>query len=252
MQRGKRGQTSRLELTLAGKVTLTFLAIAFCVAFLYGSNPVLFVVCCIAATVLLLPNIPLLFMGEEYGETAPFQYFIDHGDPDLVDAVRKGRKREFAHFGWREEDLPDPYDAATFERSRVHPGPQKTSGHRTMLQWTRALIGLRTSIPALGAVGSNKLGYAVRAFEHERVLVVHRWGDSGPAALIVLGFNAGPTSATLREPVGTWALRLAATSHELAESRPYAIPQLLNITPEGTTLDLSAYAALVYLNPAQS
>jgi maltooligosyltrehalose trehalohydrolase len=70
------------------------------------------------ALVLLSPNIPLLFMGEEYGETAPFQYFIEHGDPDLIEAVRQGRRREFAHFGWNPEDIPDPQDSATFERSR--------------------------------------------------------------------------------------------------------------------------------------
>ena len=75
-----------------------------------------------AALVLLSPNIPLLFMGEEYGERAPFLYFIDHSDPGLVEAVRKGRREEFAPFGWREEDIPDPYAVSTFERSRVSSG----------------------------------------------------------------------------------------------------------------------------------
>src|SRR5947207_160336 len=59
-----------------------------------------------AATVLLSPLIPMLFMGDEYGETAPFQYFISHSNPDLVEAVRRGRKEEFAGFEWR-GDPPD-------------------------------------------------------------------------------------------------------------------------------------------------
>ena len=72
-----------------------------------------------AGATLLSPYIPLLFMGEEYGETAPFLYFVSHGDPDLVRAVREGRKREFADF----HDLGEPPDAespATFNQSTLN------------------------------------------------------------------------------------------------------------------------------------
>ncbi len=79
-----------------------------------------------AGLVLLSPFIPLLFMGEEYGETAPFQYFIDHSDPELVNAVREGRRREFAAFGW-EEEPPDPQDEATFLRSKLDRSLRDTS-----------------------------------------------------------------------------------------------------------------------------
>ena len=73
----------------------------------------------LAVGVLLLsPFVPLLFMGEEYGETAPFLYFTEHGDPDLVEAVRKGRRAEFEEFAWREE-VPDPQDAGTFEKTKL-------------------------------------------------------------------------------------------------------------------------------------
>ena len=71
-----------------------------------------------AALLILSPYVPLLFMGEEYGETNPFQYFIDHGDDRLVEAVRDGRRREFESFGWG-SDVPDAQDDATFQRSKL-------------------------------------------------------------------------------------------------------------------------------------
>ena len=60
-----------------------------------------------------------MLFRSEYGETAPFHYFIEHGDPGLIEAVRQGRRREFAHFGWKAEEIPDPQALATFEWSRL-------------------------------------------------------------------------------------------------------------------------------------
>jgi maltooligosyltrehalose trehalohydrolase len=68
---------------------------------------------------LLSPFVPMLFMGEEYGEPAPFQFFSDHIDKKIADATRNGRRREFAAFAEFEEDIPDPQDVATFERSKL-------------------------------------------------------------------------------------------------------------------------------------
>ena len=75
-----------------------------------------------AAVVLFSPFTPLLFQGEEYGERAPFQYFTDHIDPFIADATREGRRREFAHFAGFSGEVPDPQDAASFERSKLTPG----------------------------------------------------------------------------------------------------------------------------------
>ncbi len=72
-----------------------------------------------ALCTLLSPFVPLLFMGEEYGEDAPFQFFTDHIDPDIAQATREGRRREFAAFAGFEQDVPDPQERATFERSRL-------------------------------------------------------------------------------------------------------------------------------------
>ena len=72
-----------------------------------------------AALLLLAPYVPMLFMGEEYNEPSPFQYFVSHSDRDLVAAVRKGRHEEFESFGWAGE-IPDPQAIETFTRSRLH------------------------------------------------------------------------------------------------------------------------------------
>jgi maltooligosyltrehalose trehalohydrolase len=76
-----------------------------------------------AAVVLFSLFTPLLFQGEEYGEEAPFQYFTDHDDPFIAAATREGRRREFAHFAGFSGEVPDPQDAAAFERSRLKPAP---------------------------------------------------------------------------------------------------------------------------------
>jgi maltooligosyltrehalose trehalohydrolase len=103
----------------------------------------------LAAGILLLsPYVPLLFMGEEHGETNPFLYFVSHGDPALVEAVREGRRREFESFAWG-GDIPDPQAEATFEASR--PGWERAespSGARLRALY-RDLLRLRRSESAL-------------------------------------------------------------------------------------------------------
>jgi maltooligosyltrehalose trehalohydrolase len=95
-----------------------------------------------AAIVLLSPNIPLLFMGEEYGEEAPFQYFVSHSDQELIEAVRRGRKEEFSSFQG-ERSLPDPQDEMTFLGSKIDLDLRHHEKHRTLLEFYRTLIKLR-------------------------------------------------------------------------------------------------------------
>ncbi len=102
-----------------------------------------------AATVLLSPYLPLLFAGEEYGEAAPFLYFISHGDPQLVAAVRAGRKAEFRGFAWQGEP-PDPQAEETFTRSRLDWEQQRDGVHAQLRGFYRELLRLRREHPALG------------------------------------------------------------------------------------------------------
>lgn len=101
-----------------------------------------------AALLLLSPYVPLLFMGEEHGETNPFLYFVSHGDPALVEAVRKGRAEEFASFGWSGE-LPDPQAESTFEASRPDWGRARSGEGAKLVALYRELLRLRRGEPAL-------------------------------------------------------------------------------------------------------
>ena len=103
----------------------------------------------IAATLLLVaPFTPLLFQGEEWAAGSPFLYFTDHADLELGNAVRDGRRREFAAFGWDRDRIPDPQDVNTFERSRLNWNELDEPFHRRMLEWYRAMIALRRRLPS--------------------------------------------------------------------------------------------------------
>jgi maltooligosyltrehalose trehalohydrolase len=98
-----------------------------------------------AALVILAPYLPMLFQGEEFGASTPFQYFTDHDDPEVGEAVTNGRRNEFAAFGWNPEDIPNPQDEATFERSKLDWSEVDKEPHASLLAWNRALISLRHS-----------------------------------------------------------------------------------------------------------
>ena len=102
-----------------------------------------------AALLLTAPFVPLLFQGEEWAASAPFPYFADHTDPDLVEAVREGRRREFAAFGWSPDDVLDPESEETFALAQLDWREPATGEHAVMLQWYRDLLALRRSTPDL-------------------------------------------------------------------------------------------------------
>ncbi|GAA2630377.1 malto-oligosyltrehalose trehalohydrolase [Streptomyces axinellae] len=104
---------------------------------------------CAAALVLLAPGTPQLFMGEEWGARTPWQYFTDHQDPELAEAVRQGRRREFAAHGWQAESVPDPQDPATRARSCLEWSEPERAPHARLLEWHRTLIRLRHAHPVL-------------------------------------------------------------------------------------------------------
>lgn len=200
----------------------------------------------IRTLVLLSPNIPLLFMGEEYGETAPFQYFIEHGDPDLVESVRQGRRREFAHFGWNPEDIPDPQDSGTFERSRLC-RESLNDRQAALLRWTKALIQLRKDESSLTAGDGAIRSHQVWAFEDEQVLMIHRWTKDNGASLVVCGFNRSLVTVRLMEPSGTWLRQLDSADKEFGGSGQGVMPAQLAISREGTSLSIPAYGAAVFM-----
>ncbi|HEX2555980.1 MAG TPA: malto-oligosyltrehalose trehalohydrolase [Microvirga sp.] len=101
------------------------------------------------ALFLLSPQVPLLFQGEDWAATAPFQFFVDfESEPDLAEAVRNGRRREFAKFKAfadpeTRDRIPDPTAISTFENSRLDWGEAARAPHREIRAETRALLRLR-------------------------------------------------------------------------------------------------------------
>ncbi len=131
-----------------------------------------------AALVLCAPFVPMLFQGEEWAASTPFQYFTDHGDADLGRAVSDGRRREFAAFGWEPDDVPDPQDPETFRRSRLDWDELGRSPHADVLAWHRELLRLRREVPALA--GNHFTDVEVRWDEGAGWLVVER----GPLSVV--------------------------------------------------------------------
>ncbi len=144
-----------------------------------------------AGLVLLSPFIPLLFMGEEFGETAPFLYFVSHGDPALVDAVRRGRRDEFARFSWKGE-VPDPQDEATFTRSKLNRGLAHAGRGRILHRLYHELIRLRTTARALARCGCSTPDLSV---DPSGCILVDRRAGNARAALL---FNLGDSSASVQ------------------------------------------------------
>lgn len=148
-----------------------------------------------AAAALLLTShfTPMLFQGEEWASTSPFQYFTDYSDPELGMAVSEGRRREFAEFGWDPLRLPDPQDPAVFERSKLQWDELREPSHRSMLEWHRALTELRRRLTAT----SPSAGEDVRAevdekarrvlYERDGITVAVNLGEAD----WLLGLDAG-------------------------------------------------------------
>jgi maltooligosyltrehalose trehalohydrolase len=106
-----------------------------------------------AAIVLIAPFVPMIFQGEEFGSSSPFQYFTDHEDPEMAAAVSRGRRREFAAFGWPPEAIPDPESIETFNNSKLSWEEVQDPPHSDFLAWYRDLILLRRSEPSLHDAG---------------------------------------------------------------------------------------------------
>jgi maltooligosyltrehalose trehalohydrolase len=157
-----------------------------------------------AATVLLAAYVPLLFMGEEYAETAPFQYFVSHSDPGIIEAVRKGRGEEFASFEWAGE-LPDPQSEKTFADSTLHWEARGTGKHAVMLDYYRELLRLRRDIPALASLDNE--AHDVKVLADENAIFVRRSAGKSNVAMVFY-FGDEEQSIGLPLPAGAWRVVL--------------------------------------------
>ncbi len=175
-----------------------------------------------AALLLTGPATPMLFMGEEWGASTPWQYFTDHTDRRIAQSVRRGRRDEFESHGWDRADVPDPQSVATVDRSRLDWSEVDKPDHRRLLDWYTGLVRLRRERPELG---DPRLALVEVDHDTDAQTVVVRRGTqvvvvnlSGKARTVALGVeeDAGLEVALAWAPDGT---RLDGSSLDLpAES----------------------------------
>jgi len=175
-----------------------------------------------AASVILSPYIPLIFMGEEYAEKAPFQYFVSHSDPSLVEAVRQGRLDEFASFAWKGSP-PDPSEEKTFLHSKPDIALADKELHAEMLKFYKKLIKLRRAHPALQSPRRERMD--VVHIPDIKTLLVAVWDETCRYMTFqaICFSETGP--ATITPPVGghwpetgTWKLMLDTSKTETMET----------------------------------
>jgi maltooligosyltrehalose trehalohydrolase len=155
-----------------------------------------------AGVTLLSPFVPMLFMGEEYGETAPFQYFTSHLDADLVEAVRRGRRDEFKAFGW-EGLVPDPQDQTTFRRSRLQHSLKAHKPHAMLLRFYKKLIHIRKE-QNLGVPGE----WCVRQAGDSALLLCRK--DPEGRLAIIFNFTHSTVTPAFPELQGSWRTKVSS------------------------------------------
>ena len=183
-----------------------------------------------AGVVLLSPYIPLLFMGEEYGDQHPFLFFIDYGDPALLRAVQAGRRQEFEAF-FAKGTAPDPADIATFRQTMPDPHSAQEGWHAGLRALYRELLHLRKTQPALSHL--SKDDQEVIGFPGQNIITLRRW-QLADEVLAVFHFGTEPTEAHLPMPPGEWHILLdssdARWGAEAGMAAPLAPPPLIVAT----------------------
>jgi maltooligosyltrehalose trehalohydrolase len=161
-----------------------------------------------AGAVILSPYVPMLFMGEEYAETSPFLYFVSHSDPDLIAAVRRGRREEFESFKWQGEP-PDPQSVETFLQSKLKWEDRNIGEHKLLLEFYRQLIHFRRNIQAIASLNKDDLEVSTIGDE---TLLARRWHKESHV-FYVMNFAKSDVAFQAAVPQGTWKKILDSADH---------------------------------------
>jgi maltooligosyltrehalose trehalohydrolase len=175
-----------------------------------------------AATVLLSPFLPFLFMGEEYGETAPFLYFVSHSDPDLIEAIRQDKQKEFTQ-GLESGKFNNPQDVNTFEQCKLNWENHQQGQHQILWNFYRRLIELRRTVPALKKLSKETLDCS--CLEAEKLLWVRRWTDKGQV-FYVINFSTKPVKFEPNIPEGNWQ-KILDSAEESWKGPGASLPQVI-------------------------
>ena len=156
----------------------------------------------LAAAVMLSPYLPMLFMGEEWSEPHPFLYFVSHTDPELAEAVRKGRKEEFADFFQETHaEAPDPMAVETFNASKLQWHLLTEEPHLSLFNYYKELIAFRKTQPALFHLNRRQLHVEVKKEKH--LLVLQRWHED-QHLICFLNFSSKQEQAMPPSLVNNW------------------------------------------------
>ncbi len=164
-----------------------------------------------AGAVILSPYVPMLFMGEEYGEDAPFLYFVSHSDAELIGAIREGRKKEFSSFQW-EGEPPDPQDTAAFERSRLNWHRRLEGDHGILHRFYQRLIRLRKDHPVISKPDNRCLTLVDRPSDGNVFVCIRRQGKR--QILYIMNFDPVPRPVSLPEITCTWKKVIDSSTEE--------------------------------------
>lgn len=191
-----------------------------------------------AGIMLISPFIPMLFMGEEYGEDQPFQYFVHHGDPDLVKAVQEGRKKEFESFKWQGE-VPDPQSEKTFNDSTLNWDFQKNKEKEILFQYYQYLINLRKE----GAFSPFRSSDVHTEVLEEKNIIKIVGSDNHDKIMVLLNFSAQIEVLTLSGIGQTWDKLLASSDQQWLGGE-----ELPSKIEKGKELKLPANSISIYIS----
>ena len=202
----------------------------------------------LAGAVLASPYVPLLFMGEEWGETNAFRYFVSHSEPELADSVREGRKAEFAgmHSDSAEETVPDPLSPKTVEQSKLQWHLLTQEPHQSLLRYYQTLIALRRQLPALHRLDRRQLN--VFHDSEKETLILHRWHHD-QHVLCLLNFSDQPQSVEIPAvgKAGTdWAKLLDSTDPQWQPQQASAISLAPDTVSDSQSISLPSESFILY------
>jgi maltooligosyltrehalose trehalohydrolase len=193
-----------------------------------------------ASAVILSPFIPLLFMGEEYGETANFPYFVSHSDAVLIEAVRKGRLEEFAAFKW-EGEPSDPQDEATFQSAKLNHNLKQEKHHKILLDYYQELLRLRREVAALA--NPNKEDMEVISYPEDTTMLARRWAGNSQVFII---FNFGKDCTEFFPPLTEWSwTKIFCSADKKWGGLGSQTPTQFN-TPTDNSIRLNPYSVEIY------
>lgn len=200
----------------------------------------------LAATIFLCaPNLPILFMGQEFAEEAPFYYFTSHSEPALIEAVREGRKKELSY---HQEEFYDPQEREIFEKSKIRWSTIQNSPHKEMLLFYRDLIALRKNNPCLNNCRKDLV--QVNVSEQPAWMIFERSDPAGLRVLIIANFSDQTLTLPILFPEGKWSLALWSGDAKYG-GLPGREPPVKEVQADGkATIDLSLYpwCSAIFLN----